>query len=104
LDKAPGLGLCHRRARIPKIEFKKNRKAQLQISITFSKPTSFVTLFTKYTTVHIPNVLAILINKLIDSGEFAYSSRSEFVKDALRRFLGYHGYYLPLSISMENPK
>jgi metal-responsive CopG/Arc/MetJ family transcriptional regulator len=58
----------------------------------------------KYTTVHIPDVLAILIDKLIDSGEFAYSSRSEFVKDALRRFLEYHGYYPISGISMEKSK
>jgi Arc/MetJ-type ribon-helix-helix transcriptional regulator len=58
----------------------------------------------KYTAVHIPEMLAILIDKLIDSGEFAYSSRSEFVKDALRRFLEYHGYYPLSSISMEKSK
>jgi Arc/MetJ-type ribon-helix-helix transcriptional regulator len=47
----------------------------------------------RYTTVHIPSALAILIDKLTDSGDFAYSSRSEFIKDAIRRFLEYHGYY-----------
>jgi Arc/MetJ-type ribon-helix-helix transcriptional regulator len=47
----------------------------------------------KYTTIHIPQVLASIIDDLIRSGEFAYSSRSEFVKDALRRYLEEHGYY-----------
>ena len=36
----------------------------------------------KYTTVHIPRALAELINKIIENGEFAYASRSEFIKDA----------------------
>jgi hypothetical protein len=58
----------------------------------------------KYTTVHIPNALAVIIDKLIEDGEFAYSSRSEFVKDALRRFLEYHGYYPQTGISLEKTK
>lgn len=52
---------------------------------------------TKYTTVHIPKVLASLIDRLVENGEFAYSSRSEFVKDAIRRFLEEYGYYPPNS-------
>lgn len=51
----------------------------------------------EYTTVHIPRGLADLIDKLIDRGEFAYSSRSEFVKDAIRRFLEEYGCYPPNS-------
>ncbi|MEM3699738.1 MAG: ribbon-helix-helix domain-containing protein [Candidatus Bathyarchaeia archaeon] len=58
----------------------------------------------KYTTVHIPNTLARLIDKLIESEQFAYSSRSEFVKDAIRRFLEYHGYYPQSGISLEKAK
>jgi len=58
----------------------------------------------KYTTVHIPNALAALIDNLIESGEFAYSSRSEFVKDALRRFLEYHGHYPQSGLSLEKTK
>jgi len=58
----------------------------------------------KYTAVHIPNALAALIDNLIDSGEFAYSSRSEFVKDALRRFLEYHGSYPQSGLSLEKTK
>lgn len=46
-----------------------------------------------YTTVHIPTALATFIDELIDSGEFAYTSRSEFVKDAVRRSLEKHGFY-----------
>ena len=56
----------------------------------------------KYTTVHIPNALAALIDNLIESGEFAHSNRSGFVKDALRRFLEYHGYYLQSGLTGEN--
>jgi metal-responsive CopG/Arc/MetJ family transcriptional regulator len=52
---------------------------------------------TEYTTIHIPKVLAELIDKLVENGEFAYSSRSEFVKDAIRRFLEQYGYYPPNS-------
>lgn len=48
---------------------------------------------TKYTTIHVPVVLANLIDDLVNSGAFAYSGRSEFVKDALRRFLEKHGHY-----------
>jgi Arc/MetJ-type ribon-helix-helix transcriptional regulator len=58
----------------------------------------------KYTTVHIPNALAALIDNLIESGEFAFSSRSEFVKDALRRFLEFHGYYPQAGLSLEKTK
>jgi len=58
----------------------------------------------KYTTVHIPNALAALIDNLIESGKFAYSSRSEFVKDALRRFLEYHGHYPQSGLSLEKTK
>ena len=47
----------------------------------------------EYTTVHIPTALARFIDELIDSGEFAYTSRSEFVKDAIRRSLETHGFY-----------
>jgi len=59
---------------------------------------------TKYTTVHIPDRLAILIDKLIDSENFAYSSRSEFIKDAIRRFLEYHGHYPQSGLSLEKSK
>jgi len=47
----------------------------------------------KYTTVHIPTVLAEVIDEIIEIEEGAYSSRSEFIKDAVRRFLEYYGYY-----------
>lgn len=47
----------------------------------------------KYTTVHIPTVLAKTIDVVIENGELAYASRSEFIKDAIRRFLEYYGYY-----------
>jgi len=47
----------------------------------------------KYTTVHIPTVLAKTIDKVVENGELAYASRSEFIKDAIRRFLEYYGYY-----------
>jgi Arc/MetJ-type ribon-helix-helix transcriptional regulator len=46
----------------------------------------------KYTTVHIPAVLAEVVDQIIENEECAYSSRSEFIKDAVRRFLEYHGY------------
>ena len=58
----------------------------------------------KYATVHIPENLAILIDKLIENGEFAYSSRSEFVKDAIRRHLEYHGYHPQSGILIEKSK
>lgn len=58
----------------------------------------------KYTTIHIPNALAALIDDLIERGDFAYSSRSEFVKDALRRFLEYHGSYPQSGLSLEKSK
>jgi len=47
----------------------------------------------KYTTIHIPVALGKLIDELIESGEFAFASRSEFVKDAIRRSLEKHGFY-----------
>jgi len=47
----------------------------------------------KYTTVHIPTVLADLIDEIIKKEKYAYASRSEFIKDAVRRFLEYYGYY-----------
>lgn len=47
----------------------------------------------RYTTVHIPTALADMVDEVIEGGEFAYSSRSEFVKDAVRRFLEYYGRY-----------
>jgi len=47
----------------------------------------------KYTTVHIPTVLAKIVDEMIDGEEGAYSSRSEFIKDAIRRYLEYYGYY-----------
>jgi Arc/MetJ-type ribon-helix-helix transcriptional regulator len=47
----------------------------------------------KYTTVHIPTVLAELIDEVIENEEAAYSSRSEFIKDATRRLLEYYSYY-----------
>jgi len=48
---------------------------------------------TKYTTVHIPTVLAKMIDEVIENGELAYASRSEFIKDGIRRFLEYYGHY-----------
>lgn len=48
---------------------------------------------TKYTTIHIPTALGKLIDELIEDGEFAYVSRSEFVKDAIRCSLQKHGFY-----------
>jgi Arc/MetJ-type ribon-helix-helix transcriptional regulator len=47
----------------------------------------------KYTTVHIPTALANLIDEILADGESAYASRSEYIKDAVRRHLEYHGYY-----------
>lgn len=47
----------------------------------------------KYTTVHIPSVLAEAVDEIIENEEGAYSSRSEFIKDAIRRFLEYYNYY-----------
>jgi metal-responsive CopG/Arc/MetJ family transcriptional regulator len=47
----------------------------------------------KYTTVHIPTTLAEAIDNIIESEKYAYSSRSEFIKDAIRRFLEYYNYY-----------
>lgn len=55
----------------------------------------------KYTTVHVPNELAALIDNLIENGTFAYASRSEFIKGAIRRFLEYHGYYPKAGLSLE---
>ena len=48
---------------------------------------------TQYTTIHVPVALAELIDALLDSGQFAYASRSEFVKDAIRHSLVEHGFY-----------
>ena len=56
---------------------------------------------TKYTTVHIPNGLVALIDNLIENEGFAYTSRSEFVKDGIRRFLEYHGYYPKSGLTLE---
>lgn len=56
---------------------------------------------TSYTTVHIPTDLAELIDSMVENGRFAYASRSEFVKDAVRRFLEYHGHY---PIGKQDPK
>jgi Arc/MetJ-type ribon-helix-helix transcriptional regulator len=47
----------------------------------------------KYTTVHIPTVLARMVDEIIENEEGAYSSRSEFIKDAVRRFLEYYNHY-----------
>lgn len=47
----------------------------------------------KYTTVHIPTALAQLIDEILEDEEGAYSSRSEFMKDAIRRLLEYYGRY-----------
>jgi metal-responsive CopG/Arc/MetJ family transcriptional regulator len=47
----------------------------------------------KYTTVHIPTVLAEVIDEIMEKEQCAYSSRSEFIKDAIRRFLEHYGYY-----------
>lgn len=47
----------------------------------------------KYTTVHIPTALAELIDEILKDEEGAYSSRSEFIKDAIRRLLEYYGRY-----------
>jgi Arc/MetJ-type ribon-helix-helix transcriptional regulator len=58
----------------------------------------------KYTTVHIPESLAVLIDKLIENEEFAYTSRSEFIKDAVRKSLKYHGYYPQAGLSLEKLK
>jgi Arc/MetJ-type ribon-helix-helix transcriptional regulator len=58
----------------------------------------------KYTTIHIPAGLACLIDDLLENEDFAYASRSEFVKDAIRRFLEYHGHYPKPNISLEKNK
>lgn len=47
----------------------------------------------KYTTTHIPTVMATDIRTVIDSDIGAYCSVSEFVKDAIRRLLDYYGFY-----------
>ena len=44
----------------------------------------------RYTTVHIPASLAETIDELIVSERYAYSSRAEFIKDAIRRFVEYY--------------
>jgi Arc/MetJ-type ribon-helix-helix transcriptional regulator len=58
----------------------------------------------KYTTVHIPTVLAEIIDQIIDSEECAYSSRSEFIKDAIRRFLEYYGYRPTINRNPNSPE
>jgi Arc/MetJ-type ribon-helix-helix transcriptional regulator len=47
----------------------------------------------EYTTVHIPKILAKLIDDVIANGEFGYSSRAEFIKDVIRTSLKEYGYY-----------
>lgn len=37
--------------------------------------------------------MAELIDNVLEADEFAYASRSEFIKDAIRRFLEYYGHY-----------
>jgi Arc/MetJ-type ribon-helix-helix transcriptional regulator len=37
----------------------------------------------EYTTVHIPKGLAVAIDRVLEAG--AYASRSEFIKEAIRR-------------------
>jgi len=56
----------------------------------------------KYTTVHIPTVLAKMIDEVIENGELAYASRSEFIKDGIRRFLEYYGHYPRNKGNMKN--
>jgi metal-responsive CopG/Arc/MetJ family transcriptional regulator len=58
----------------------------------------------KYTTVHIPTVLAQIIDQVIENEECAYSSRSEFIKDAVRRFLEYYGYRPTISRQTKSPE
>jgi Arc/MetJ-type ribon-helix-helix transcriptional regulator len=43
----------------------------------------------EYTTVHIPKALVVAIDKVLEAG--AYASRSEFVKEAIRRHLETYG-------------
>jgi len=50
---------------------------------------------TQYTTVHIPIELLKLVDVIINEEKFGYSSRAEFVKDAIRRYLEWFGYYPP---------
>lgn len=57
----------------------------------------------KYTTVHIPETLAKPIDQLLGDDIAAYSSRSEFVKDAIRRLLDFYG-YLPKKQARETRK
>jgi Arc/MetJ-type ribon-helix-helix transcriptional regulator len=69
----------------------------------FTTPSPSLNIFVNVTVQNQGNIAA-LIDNLIESGEFAYSSRSEFVKDALRRFLEYHGHYPQSGISLEKSK
>jgi Arc/MetJ-type ribon-helix-helix transcriptional regulator len=46
-----------------------------------------------YTTVHIPKVMADGIDEVMTAEVGAYSSRSEFVKDAVRRRLEDYGVF-----------
>jgi len=46
----------------------------------------------RYTTVHLPVELLQLVDNIIEDGKYGYSSRAEFVKDAIRRYLEWHGY------------
>jgi len=47
----------------------------------------------QYTTVHLPIELLKIVDCIIKDGKYGYSSRAEFVKDAIRRYLEWHGYY-----------
>jgi len=46
----------------------------------------------RYTTVHLPVELLQMVDNVIEEGKYGYSSRAEFVKDAIRRYLEWHGY------------
>ena len=46
----------------------------------------------QYTTVHLPIELLKIVDCIIEDGKYGYSSRAEFVKDAIRRYLEWHGY------------
>jgi metal-responsive CopG/Arc/MetJ family transcriptional regulator len=43
----------------------------------------------EYTTIHIPKALAVVIDEVLEAG--AYSSRSEFVKETIRKHLNDYG-------------
>ena len=49
----------------------------------------------KYTTIHMPKRLLELIDNVIENETLAYSSRTEFIKDAVRRYLETLGYFPP---------